>query len=243
MNTLKSISSTPDELRVGNHIVLFGGKDLHGEYFTKNTAFESAYTRSGVLHVDFEHGYDMDGSGNDHHNILGVVDWKSAKVTDLGLFVERVLNRRAEYVQYLEELIADGLIGTSSEAVAGKAKRTGSGEITEWPLMRDSLTVTPAEPRMINGNSLNAIKSLKSFFPSSKTLKFALGEEILENEKSRIEEISDLKTAEKFLRDLGMSKHQSTAFMSRIKNLGQRDADEGMRSIKEALQLRGAILP
>ena len=243
MNTLKSISSTPDELRVGNHIVLFGGKDLHGEYFTKNTAFESAYTRSGVLHVDFEHGYDMDGSGNDHHNILGVVDWKSAKVTDSGLFVERVLNRRAEYVQYLEELIAEGLIGTSSEAIAGTTKRTGSGEITEWPLMRDSLTVTPAEPRMINGNSLNAIKSLKSFFPSSKTLKLALGEEILENEKARIEEISDLKTAEKFLRDLGMSKHQSTAFMSRIKNLGQRDADEGMRSIKEALKLRGAILP
>ena len=61
-NALKTISSTDDELRVGNYIVLFGGRDLEGiasdaknadgslgEYFTKDTQLESSYTKAGVL--------------------------------------------------------------------------------------------------------------------------------------------------------------------------------------------------
>ena len=63
-NEIKAISQTETELRVGNYLVLFGGRDLtgivhranrngtRGEYFSKNTNFESDYTQTGVLHVD-----------------------------------------------------------------------------------------------------------------------------------------------------------------------------------------------
>ena len=175
MNNLKSLSQTENELRVGNYIILFGGKDLSGEFFTKNTEIKSAYTDLGLLYVDFEHGFDADDTGNDENNVLGVVDWKTAKIDDKGVFVERVLSRRSEYVQFLEELINAGVIGTSSQAVSGKAVKKSDGEIIEWPSMRDSLTVTPMAPRMIGENILTAAKSLVEIFPTSKSLRKLTG--------------------------------------------------------------------
>ena len=64
-NALKAIRKDENELRVGNYMVLFGGRDLEGEYFTSNTEFESAYTRSGRLYVDWEHGHDDEPDGHD----------------------------------------------------------------------------------------------------------------------------------------------------------------------------------
>ncbi len=42
-----------------------------------------------------------------------------------------------------------------------------------------------------------------------------------------IEVIEDLKSAEKYLRDAGLSRTEARAFIARVKSLGQRDADEG----------------
>ena len=116
-NNLKTLSKTENDLVVGNYIVLFGGRDLVGEYFTKNTKLDSPYTDIGTLYVDFEHGIDPDNLGIDDNSVLGLVDWKSARFDEKGVFVERVLNRRAKYVDYLEQLIDAGVMGTSSEAV------------------------------------------------------------------------------------------------------------------------------
>ena len=144
MNNLKTISKNDSELRVGNYIVLFGGRDLDGEYFTKNTQLESSYTKTGMLHVDFEHGQDPDGSGMDKNEVMGYVDWTTMKADDTGIFVERVLSRRARYMDALEPLIEAGMIGTSSEAMGDKVEKNDDGEIVSWPLKRDSLTFTPA---------------------------------------------------------------------------------------------------
>lgn len=101
-NELKTISKTDDEIRVGNYIILFGGRDLTGEYFSAKTLIESSYTKSGILHVDFEHGLDPDGVGMNSHEVLGRVDWKTARIDDTGIFVERALNRQAKYMDRLE---------------------------------------------------------------------------------------------------------------------------------------------
>jgi hypothetical protein len=192
-NPIKAISRTPDELRVANYIVLFGGRDLtgardksgrmtqydtgprnkdgsQGEYFTKATRFDSDYTKADTLSIDFEHGYDPDEVGADSHAVMGRVDWKTAKVDDRGVFVERVLNRRQKYVQWLEGLIDDGLIGSSSVAVPGRVQKAANGEIQTWPLMRDSLTVSPMEPRMLTANHVAAIKALSEIAPRLKSL-------------------------------------------------------------------------
>lgn len=181
-NELKAVLESPYELVVENHIVLFGGRDLTGhahgknadgsmgEYFTKSTDLESDYTKSGALHVDFEHGQDPDQIGNDKNSILGFVDWKTARVDDEGVIVRRVLNRRHKYMKWLEPLIRDGLVGSSSESVGGQSVKSADGEIQRWPLRRDSLTVTPMEPRMMSGNTISAIKSMTEDFPELKTL-------------------------------------------------------------------------
>jgi len=184
-NHLKALSKTDDELRVGNYIVLFGGRDLEwlrsgengdgskGEYFTDKTDLESSYTKSGVLYVDWEHGEGKAIDGKDapgQHDILGRVEWKTAKRDEHGVFVERVLNRRLEYVKMLEELIEEGLIGTSSEAIPDQVKKKKTGEIERWPLMRDTFTVWPAEPRMLSENVLQGVKALCDRIPSLKSL-------------------------------------------------------------------------
>lgn len=175
MNCLKAISATPDELVVANYIILFDGRDLQwvsdgrnpdgsrGEFFTKNTSLESPYTQAGMLHMDWEHGMGkaLDGEespGRD--DVLGFVDWKTARMDDRGWWVERILSRRNGYVKFLEELIKAGLIGTSSEAIAPQVVKGKNGEIKRWPLRRDTLTVEPAEPRMMTDNVVIALKNL-----------------------------------------------------------------------------------
>jgi hypothetical protein len=155
---------------VGNYIVLFGGRDLEGvaspnvnadgsagEYFTKSTVLESDRTKAGLLDVDWEHSQGELGDA-----IIGVVDWKTARVDDLGVFVERVLDRKNRYIQLLEELgwFESGMLGTSSQADPEGVQKAADGQITRWPLVRDTITVQPMEPRMLQANQLQALKAL-----------------------------------------------------------------------------------
>lgn len=179
-NTLKAIASDGNDLIVANYIVLFGGRDLSwlssgpnpdgskGDYFSSKTVLDSPYTETGIVHLDWEHGFGkaIDGDaapGRD--DILGYVDWKTARKDARGWWVERVLSRRNKYVKWLEDLIRAGMIGTSSEAIEGKVVRARDGELQEWPLRRDTLTVTPAEPRMMSENVVTALKNLADKFP------------------------------------------------------------------------------
>ena len=131
-NALKTIDRTEDELHVGNYLVLFGGKDLEGEHFTPETDFSSSYTKSGVLYVDWEHGKGetLDGKGSPgREDVLGYVDWGTRKIDELGVWVQRVLDRSSKYAKYLETLIAAGVVGSSSEAVASEVVRSNSGDL------------------------------------------------------------------------------------------------------------------
>jgi len=180
-NALKAISATDTELRVANYMVLWDGRDMEGvaskrknadgsagEFFTKSTSFDSDYTQTGVVYVDWEHASGREGAGQD--DILGFVDMKTARIDEKGLFVERVLNRRNRYVQYVEELIKAGLIGNSTEAVTTGVVKAANGKIEKWPLRRDTLTVTPMEPRMLSQNAIAAIKGLSEKYPALKAL-------------------------------------------------------------------------
>lgn len=183
-NALKTVAESKYELVVQNRIIVFGGRDATGyaygpnqdgslgEYFTKSTELESEYTKTGRLLIDFEHGKDPDEIGNNKNQILGYVDWKTAEVTDDGVIVKRVLNRRHKYMKWLEPLIRAGLVGNSSEAVSGKTEKSVDGAITRWPLKRDTLTVNPMEPRMLTENpvAFAALKALTVDFPEYKSL-------------------------------------------------------------------------
>lgn len=199
-NSLKTVAKTETELVVANYMCFFGGRDLEGiastrkngdgtlgEFFSKNTVFESDYTATGQLMVDWEHGFQPDkGPGRD--DVLGYVDWKSAIIDDNGLWVQRVLNRRNKYVQFLEELLDAGLIGTSSEPVVSGVRKGTNGEIHHWPLKRDTLTVAPMDYRMLGENHLEVMKALSfdpGFAPIYSSIQAVLAE--VETEKMLIE--------------------------------------------------------
>ena len=183
-NCLKAVSQTEDELRVANYIVLFGGRDLEGiaskrvnkdgskgQYFTADTDFESQYTKTGQLYVDWEHGREgeIDPDAPKKSDVLGFVDWATAKKDAIGLWVERVLDRRNKYMKYLETLIREGLIGNSIETT-NNFNVAPNGQITKAPLERDTLTVNPMEPRMMTRNVVTALKSLALDHPELKAL-------------------------------------------------------------------------
>ncbi|MHC4868030.1 MAG: hypothetical protein ACYTEX_28495 [Planctomycetota bacterium] len=180
-NALKAVSMTEDELVVENYIVLFGGRDAEfiknpetgepdgnlyanqdgslGDYFSAETNLESEYTKSGKLDVDWEHGTEPEESPKD--NTLGFVDWTSAKVDELGVKVKRVLFRRNYWIKLID-----------TEAIKGEGRKASDGHITDWPLKRDTLTVTPTEPRMLMDNplALQAMKSLAKVYPDLEAL-------------------------------------------------------------------------
>ena len=229
-NHLKTVNQTEKELRVANYIILFGGTDLTGEHFTKSTEIESAFTETGVLYVDFEHGLDPDEMGITSDDVLGYVDWKTARIDDKGVFVERVLNRQGRYMDVIEPLIEAGLVGTSSEAAHGKTQRTEDGEIKKWPLVRDSLTFTPAEPRMLTANVLLAAKSLHYAKPELKSLSELIAQhnEVM---KSAIEGAESRKEFEDLFRNVcGLSKGDAKALVSRIRSTDSRN-DEAEKTV------------
>lgn len=229
-NCIKMVSESADEFRVSNYIILFGGADVTGERFTPETKIDSSYVKSGMLYVDFEHGLDPDDTGMSEHDVLGYVDWKTAKTDDTGIFVERVLKRQARYVDTLRRMIEEGLIGTSSEAIEGKTAREGA-TITQWPLKRDSLTLTPAEPRMLSSNVLSDAKALYKAFPHSKSLCRVVSCHV----KSQIEQAQNINDLESVLRDAGLSRSAAKAMLSRFKSLHQRDADPESDIPKDAV--------
>lgn len=186
-NCLKTISKSDDEWRVANYMMLYGGRDLTsfadrrgirpnpdgslGEFFSEKTEYESDYTKTGALYVDFEHSIDPDNMGIGQDDILGYVDMKTAKKDKRGLFVERVLNRRNQYVKWLEELHDAGFtFGNSTEAINGKTLRAPNGEILKWELKRDTITFNPMESRMLGENHLQAVKGLSEILPELKSL-------------------------------------------------------------------------
>ncbi len=176
-------------------MILWGGRDLEGvsnvdplhrggtfkvnadgsigNYFTPETKFASDFTATGQLLIDWEHGRDPDQADPDPaarapgaYDVFGYVDMKSARMDDKGLLTRRVLNRHNQYVQWLMELESLGILSNSTEAVPGKVERKANGEITVWPLYRDTITVSPMEPRMeFTANQLRAIKALKLTIP------------------------------------------------------------------------------
>jgi hypothetical protein len=155
--------------------------------------------------------------------VLGYVDMNTLKVDDTGIFVERVLNRHARYMSRLETLIDAGMVGTSSQAVTGKSKRLSNGEITDWPLMRDTLTFTPAEPRMLMGNTLKAARELYREFPESKSLSIV---EDVNSIKTLTDSAKTIKDIERLLRDAGgFSRAEAQTLVACIKSLSLSDSE------------------
>lgn len=69
------------------------------------------------------------------------------------------------------------------------------------------------------------------------------GGTVVDNGVKTIESFLNLRDAERYLRDSGISRTEAVAFLSRVKALGQSDSDGGeLRSIVDALKRRDKLL-
>jgi HK97 family phage prohead protease len=140
--TVKYLKETADSYTIGGYGVVWGGRDLQGEYFTKDTDFWMDRITS-TPPVLYEHG--MDNAAK--KAVLGAV--VEAKADTTGLWIEAQLEKSRDYVEAVMELVKKGVLGWSSGAVSHLVEKTKSGNLTSWPIAEFSLTPDPAEPRTI----------------------------------------------------------------------------------------------
>lgn len=140
MNTLASIKEVRDDtLIVEGYGIIFGGRDLDGESFTKETEFEMDYVP--VKKAFYSHRSDPHLKQH-----LGQVIEHS--VDDTGVWFKMQLDRSNRYVRAVQKLVERGVIGISTGTASQLSDRVGT-KIVKWPIVEVSLTPTPAEPRTI----------------------------------------------------------------------------------------------
>lgn len=123
--------------RVKGYGVVFGGKDLYGETFTRAT--------------DFGAGRDLTGMPVYYDHAMGSVRSQIGQVaayefTEDGILFEVEIDRRRAYADTVMRLAESDALGMSSGAVAHLV-HIEAGEIKRWIMGEISLTPTPAEPR------------------------------------------------------------------------------------------------
>jgi hypothetical protein len=120
--------------------VVYGGEDLTGDTFTKNTDFGDTRPFVGMP-VYYDHSL-----GSMRGQIGTVKAWMP---TDDGIDVEIELDRRNKYVGDVMKLVKSGALGLSTGALSHLVVRDG-GEVKRWVVGEISLTPTPAEPRTLS---------------------------------------------------------------------------------------------
>ena len=117
--------------------VVYGGEDLTGDRFSKDTDFGGSRPFVGMP-VYYDHAL-----GGIKSQIGTVKVWTP---TDTGIDMQIELDRRHKYAADVMKLAEQGALGLSTGALPHLVERV-DGEIKRWVIGEISLTPTPAEPR------------------------------------------------------------------------------------------------
>jgi HK97 family phage major capsid protein/HK97 family phage prohead protease len=142
------------KLYAEGYAVVFGGRDLHGEHFTRKTDFGSELLGINNPPLLYEHGIHPQVG----LKVVGRVT--EMKQDDIGMLVRAELDRHSEYIQLVRQLAEQGALGMSTGAPGHLVSRKSTGEIERWPIVEVSLTPTPAEPRTLGVEVVEAIRSI-----------------------------------------------------------------------------------
>ena len=162
-NAVKVLSQNEHTVTVGGYGIIYGGKDIQGETFTKATDYRLDYVPTKDVFYDH--------TLRDIKHPIGT----SSKSTpdEGGIWVEAELKRSNEYFGLVMQLVDKGVLGWSSGSVEHLARRDG-GTIKLWPIVEWSLTPTPAEPRTLG---VEVIKKMAETNPEFKAFLPEVGQE------------------------------------------------------------------
>lgn len=132
---------------VGGYGVVFGGRDLEGDTFTKET--ELWLDLVPAKPIMYEHTFSpiKDAIGRS----------VKERMDDFGVYLEAALDKQQSYIEEVLRLVKEGKLGWSSGSVGHLVDRL-RGMIKRWPIVEYSLTLTPAEPRTLG------VEQVKSFY-------------------------------------------------------------------------------
>ena len=114
LNAVKILAQNDSVATVGGYGIVFGGRDLEGETFTKTTDYMIDLVPRKL--VFYDHAQQL------NHKI-GTVSNDDITVDDTGLWIQAQLDKSAQYVDGVLKLIDEGVIGWSSGSVAHLARR------------------------------------------------------------------------------------------------------------------------
>lgn len=150
MNALTIKDLTEDTITIGGYGVVFGGHDLEGDTFTKETDFMFDYAPKKV--------------GLWAHNKDNTLKGKIGEVTnyyvdDVGVWFDMQLQRSTKYIGAIKRLVEQGVLGYSTGAFPQLIKRE-AGVIKSWPILEVSVTPNPAEPRTLGIDFIKDIEEI-----------------------------------------------------------------------------------
>lgn len=162
MQTLKILEQDDETAIVGGYGVVFGGEDLEGEMFAADTDYMLDLVPVKPVYID--HAGDTFVTADGKTIKLVGVNEPVGTVTevtadDVGLYMKLQLEKAGRYWSVVEQMIGTGKAGLSSGTVSHLARRNGKN-ITRWPIVEESITLTPAEPRTVGVERLKALAEL-----------------------------------------------------------------------------------
>lgn len=176
-----------DGNRIGGYGVVWGSpeqKDLEGDYFTPETDFWLEWFPVENRILTFDHtmsplppGVPMDSKKD---WVIGHV--KSIKTDDYGLWVECILDEHKDWLQSVKDLIEQGVLHYSSEAVSHLTERKSDGWLKSWALVGFGVTHHPAEPLTRPVNLLKRVHELNDVISVYKSLNATRALEALQSE-------------------------------------------------------------
>jgi HK97 family phage major capsid protein len=174
LNAVKILKQDEATATVGGYGVVFGGKDLEKETFTRSTDYMLDLVPTKL--VFYEHTQRPDIG----HQI-GTVKNENVSPDETGLWIQGELDKSAGYVDAVLKLIEKGALGWSSGSVAHLARRK-NGVIKTWPIVEFSLTPTPAEPRTLG---VELIKKMAETNPEFKAFLLEDGQETIDEDANK----------------------------------------------------------
>lgn len=159
MNELKLLRQDDTIAVIGGYGVIFGGSDLEGERFTADTDYMLDLVPVKPVYIDHSEATVVEVDGKRYK--LAGIDRSVGHVIsvtpdDVGLYMELQFEKADQYWPIVEAMVNTGRAGLSSGTVGHLARRDGK-TITRWPIIEESITLTPAEPRTVGVERLKTL--------------------------------------------------------------------------------------
>jgi phage head maturation protease len=144
--------------------IVFGGRDLVGDQFTKMTDIGASRPFEG-MELYYNHADELPEP-------IGHVT--KADIDEAGVWFEFQLSKRHKYIEKVRKLIEIGALGLSTGALPHLVIRD-TGELKRWPVGELSVTPNPAEPRTLVHTKSVDDESPSDTSPSGPVIVFVRG--------------------------------------------------------------------